>query len=89
MAEIDESQTVTVVNHQEQNFSNESDADSGIDEYLGTNNFDENLDNSSIPKSKQILSKKDLEEIKRYNLSIRTSIYKEVRRPGKSKYTDF
>ncbi len=74
----------TVPNHQEL-LNNDSDADSGVDDFVGMNNVDENVDNFSSIKCKQVLSKTDVEEIERYNLSIRASIYKEVRRFGKSK----
>lgn len=84
IADFDENATA-IVNHQEHSApSSESDADSGVDECI-PNNIDDSVANGSAKCKQQVLSKKDLEEIKRYNLSIRASIYKEVRRFGKSK----
>lgn len=86
ISDFDESATSTVNHHDHTSLSNESDADSGVDEYIGANNIDDSVANPSNKCKQQVLSKKDLEEIKRYNLSIRASIYKEVRRFGKSKH---
>lgn len=86
ISDLDET-AVSAVNHAEQIINCESDSDSGVEETVGLNNVDENLDNvSANNKCKQVLNKTDLEEIKRYNLKIRASIYKEVRRFGRSKF---
>lgn len=84
MSDFEES-SANLVSHQDQSaLINDSDADSGVDEYMSANNVDDGVANGSN-KCKQVLSKKELEEIKRYNLCIRASIYREVRRFGKSK----
>lgn len=86
ISDLDETVASTVI-HQEQIINCESDSDSGVEEVVGLNSVDENLDNvSANSKCKQVLNKKDLEEIKRYNLKIRASIYKEVRRFGRSEF---
>lgn len=86
ISDLDET-AVNAVNPAEQIINCESDSDSGVEEAVGLNNVDENLDNvSANNKCKQVLNKTDLEEIKRYNLKIRASIYKEVRRFGRSKF---
>jgi hypothetical protein len=40
---------------------------------------------STIPTSSE-LSKREIAEIRKHNLQVRTLVYKEVRRPGRSKY---
>lgn len=86
ISDLDET-VANVVTHPEQIINCESDSDTGVEEILGLNSVDENLDNvSANNKCKQVLNKQDLEEIKRYNLKIRASIYKEVRRFGRSKF---
>lgn len=101
MADIEETATI-LVDHDDLPvlINNELDSDNGVEEYLGTNNVDADPNNDGMTasaivttgstatnKCKQVLTKKDIEEIRRYNLDIRASIYKEVRRFGKSEYS--
>lgn len=86
ISDLDETAIGTLTNHQNLPVNADSDVDSGVEDYNGLNSTDENFNNPIVnSKYKQVLSKKDIEEIKRYNLSIRASIYKEIRRFGKSK----
>ncbi|XKL62741.1 hypothetical protein PGB90_002574 [Kerria lacca] len=85
ISDLDETAIGTLTNHQNLPVNADSDVDSGVEDYNGLNSTDENFNNPIVnSKYKQVLSKKDIEEIKRYNLSIRASIYKEIRRFGKN-----
>lgn len=60
-------------------------ADSATNEEKLTNHIEEKRSVEPKPEKERQLTKKELEDIRRHNLNIRTSVYKEVRRKGKSK----
>lgn len=55
------------------------------DEPLLTNHVEEKREKEKIEKEQRPLTKKEIEDIRKHNLSVRELVYKEVRRKGTSK----